>query len=305
MAKTTKNKKSSTQRPRKLRQKQLSSGLDACATNHMRMLYDPCDASLEESVYPGDRGYVNRFVANASYGTGAGATSFMAVIKPGNAVSTNFDSALSATPSVLAFSKAAYPGASFLNANTSKNRAVSFCITVRPIASANNATGTIYFGIVNAQTLANGTSVSPDVLAQYCTNSVSAAQALINPLEIKWCPGGFDDRYGATTALSDDDSDRNVLVVVGTGFPAASGVQYRMTGITEWSPAGTLGIVADATSVSKSNNTISNVTRVLKQKDPNWWWSLGKKTMRLGSTVVGGYAAGGPVGALGAALSYL
>lgn len=279
--------------------------LDSHAIGHAHMLTDPCDSQLCESVYPGDRGYVNRFVANASYGTGVGATSWCAVIKPGNVCSTNFDNVGSAVSNTLAFSKAAYPGAVFLAGSSSKVRAVSFCITLRPIASANNATGTIYFGIVNAQTLTNGTAVTNDILAQYCTNSVSAAQALLNPLEVNWCPGGFDDRYSATASLSDDDSDRNVLVVVGTGFPAASGVQYRMTAITEWSPAGTQGIIADATSTSSSRNTIQQVTRALKQKDPNWWWSLGRRTLKLGKAVVGGYAAGGAVGALGAAVKFL
>lgn len=291
----------------KPRRKQLANprlGLDQHAIAHARMLDDPCDSMLEESVYPGDRGYVQRFVANASYGAGAGATAWFAVWKPGNIVSTNFDSVTSGVTNALSFQKASWPGAAFLAGNTSKTRAVSFCMTFRPVASANNATGTIHFGVVNAQTFINGGSLSPDIIASYCTNSVSAAQALINPLEVKWCPGGFDDRYCATTSLSDDDSDRNVLIVCGIGFPPATGVQYRATAIVEWAPTGSSGVMQDATSVGKSHNTIHDVTRALKQKNANWWWQLGKSSMNLTSKVIGGYAAGGAVGALGAAVRY-
>lgn len=279
-------------------------GLDTGAVQHAKMLYDPCDSMLEESVYPGDRGYVQRFVGGGVYGAGATANCWFAVIKPGNQCSTNFDNNNPSLGSPLAFSRAAYPGGAFLTANTSKARAVAFCITVRPIASANNATGTIHFGITSAENFRNGNTISPDIVSSYCTNSVSAAQALINPLEIKWCPGGFDDRYAPNNAISDDDSDRNVLIICGIGFPVASGVQYRMTGITEWAPSGLSGIVQDATSVGKSRNTTADVVRALKQKDPNWWWQLGGKTLKFGRSVIGGYAAGGAIGALGAAVRY-
>lgn len=281
-----------------------SDSLDQWGVGHAKMLYDPCDSLLEESVYPGDRGYVNRFQAVGTYGTGAGATSWITVIKPGNVCSTNFDNVGSAVNNTLAFSKAAYPGATFYAGTTSKVRAVSFCISVRPIASANNATGTIYFGVVNAQTFKNGTVLTNDTAASFLTNSVSSAQALMNPLEIKWSPGGFDDRYADTPNLGDDDNDRNVLIVVGTGFPAASGVQYRMTAITEWAPAGTFGIIQDATATGRSRNDIHAVTKALKNKDPNWWWSLGRKTLGLTKAVVGGYAAGGAIGALGSAVKF-
>jgi hypothetical protein len=281
-----------------------SDSLDQWGVAHAKMLYDPCDSLLEESVYPGDRGYVNRFQAVGTYGTGAGATSFMTFIKPGNICSTNFDSVTSATTNTLAYSKAAFPGATFLAGTATKARAVAFCISLRPIASANNATGTIYFGVVNANTFRNSIVTSPDTAASFLTNSVSSAQALLNPLEIKWSPGGFDDRYADAAALGDDDSDRNILVVVGTGFPAASGVQYRMTSITEWAPAGTFGIIQDATAVGRSRNDIHAVTKALKMKDSNWWWSLGTKTLGLAKAVVGGYAAGGAIGALGSAVKF-
>jgi len=286
--------------------KQPAPGLDRFGAAHARMLYDPCGAPLEESVYPGDRGYVNRFQANASYGVGAGATAWFTVIKPGNACSTNFDFlASSSTGSNLAFSSAAFPGASFLSVNASKTRCISFCIALAPNAAPNTCTGTIHFGLVNASTLVNGAPFNPDQLIQLTTERVSAASALMAPLEVKWSPGGFDDRYATQGALSDDDSDRNCLVVVGTGFPAASGVSYRMVTVLEWSPKGNLGITNDASSVGRSRNTLAEVTRALKQRDSSWWWSLGKKTIGVAKGAAAGYMAGGTIGALGGAIKFL
>lgn len=282
-----------------------SQGLDSVGYSHARMLFDPCGAPLEESAYPGDRGYVNRFQTTAQYGTGAGATCWVVVIKPGNICSTNFDTALASTPITLAFSKAAYPGAPFLTTNATKARAVSACIAVCPNATPNNCTGTIYFGIVNAQAVANGGTTTPQALIDLCSERVSAAQALMNPLEVKWSPGGFDDRYSPNSGIADDDSDRNCIVVVGTGFPAASGVSYRMVSIVEWAPYASLGITNDATTVGRSRNNITDVARALKQKDSNWWWSLGKKVFGVAKGAVAGYYSGGAIGALGGAVKFM
>jgi len=279
-------------------------GLDSHAEAHARMLVDPCNSLLEESVYPGDRGYVNRFQATNSYGVGATSTGFIAVIKPGNACSTNTDLAPGTVSVGLAYNLAAYPGAPFISSNASKTRAVSFCISIRPNAAPNTATGTIYFGIVNAAALPNGLALSPNNAIALCSDSVSASQALLNPLEVKWSPGGFDERYSSNT-ISDDDSDRNVLLVVATGLPVASGVNYRMVSIIEWSPQSTLGITNDATSVNRSRNTVQDVTRVLKQKDPAWWWSLGTKVAGAVSATAKGYISGGAVGAIGGLVGFM
>lgn len=279
-------------------------GLDSYGAAHAKMLYDPCSSILQESVYPGDRGYVNRFNATSTYGGSALATGFLALWKPGNACSSNFDFASTATAFTIAYQRPSYPGATFIAANCSKTRAIAFCIALAPNTSPNLSTGTIHFGMVNASAVPNAGIVSADTLVQLCTERVSAAQALLAPLEIKWSPGGFDDRYSGNV-VTDDDSDRNVLVVVATGLPPATGVTYRCTAIMEWSPGVNLGISNDATSVGRSTNNIADVTRVLKQKDNNWWWALGNKTLGLAESAVRGFAKGGALGALSGAISYL
>lgn len=280
--------------------------LDLVAKSHAAMLHDPCNSDLTPSVYSGDRGYVNRFVFNNNLGTTAGTTAWAYIIKPGNSISFNTDQPTSAATIAVGYANG-YPGNVFLAANAAKHRCVALCTTIRPTAAPSSATGTIHFGIVNAASVANGTVVSVDSLVGLCSDSVSVSQALMQPLEVKWSPGGFDDRYSPTWTAGftgDDDSDRNVLIVCGIGFIAASGVQARTTAIQEWSPKQSLGITNDATSVSPSKCDKECVLRMLKAKDKSWWWSLGKKTFNFGKGVTKGYYTGGAIGALGAAVRF-
>lgn len=279
--------------------------LDLHGAKAAAMLYDPCGADLSESVYPGDRGYVNRFVQNLTY-AGSTNTCWAIIYKPGNTVAHYTADITSSATAVISYGNVV-PGNVFLAANASKARAAGFCSIIRPVAAPNAATGTIHFGVVNAASLPNGLSTTYDKLVAFCTESVSVSQALMSPLEVKWCPGGFDDRYSSIFAggAGDDDSDRNVLLMVGVGFNTNSGIQMRTTAIYEWVPKTDLGVVSDATSTKSSRCDVSCVLRNLKRKDINWWWNVGKRAADIGKQLVSGYYTGGPVGALGAAAKFL
>lgn len=279
--------------------------LDQYARAHAKMLWDPCGAELSESVYPGDRGYVNRFTNNQGLGVTATDTVFALIVKPGNQVQHASAAATLGATTTIAYGTGSFPGQAFLATNAAKARCISHCVTVRPNAAPSSGTGTIHYGIINASALPNGKSLSFNDIQGFCTESVSASQALMAPLEIKWSPGGFDDRYNGFTAgapaISDDDSDRNVLVVLFSGYPAGSGALCKYTTIQEWAPNVALGVVCDATSVKKSVCDVQCVLRNLKRKDANWWWQLGTAAAKGASAIASGYYTGGPVGAMTAA----
>lgn len=280
-------------------------GLDADAQKHAMMLYDPCSAQLAQSVYTGDQGYVNRFASYFNIATGVGETCAVCILKPANGVMYTVGTAAGTTAITLGFSTASVAGTSFLTANASKQRAVSACLAVRPVAAPNSATGTLYYGVVNAQSLALGTVTTPNQLIDLCTESVSYSQALMAPLEVKWSPGGFDDRYTVPATNSDDDSDRNVILLVGVGQVAATGINIRQICINEWIPKVGLGINNDATNTKTSTCDIACVLRNLKRKDTDWWWSLGKSAFKVGKNITNGYFSGGVVGAMGAVTKYM
>lgn len=286
-------------------QKTNTDGLDPDAAKHAMMLYDPCSAQLAASVYTGDQGYVNRFASYFTIGTAAGETATVIVLKPANGVMYATGAANAASPLTIGYSVASVAGASFLGTNASKQRCVSACLAVRPIAAPNSATGTLYYGVVNAQSVALGTVTSANALIDLCTESVSYSQALMAPLEVKWAPGGFDDRYVAPATNSDDDSDRNVILLVGIGQVAATGLNIREICIQEWIPKVGLGITNNATDIKTSTCDIACVLRNLKRKDTDWWWSLGKSAFKVGKNITNGFFTGGVVGAMGAATKYM
>jgi hypothetical protein len=279
--------------------------LDLHAKLHALMLYDPCSADLSESVYPGDRGYVNRFTFNQSFGIAPTDTIWAMIIKPGNQVQHASAAAVSTANTTISYSTFGFPGLSFLATNASKSRAIAHCVTIVPNSAPNTATGNIHYGVVNAAAVANGKTVSFDTLISYCTERVSCSQALMAPIEVKWSPGGFDDRYNQFSATlpatADDDSDRNALIIVMTGYAAGTGAAVKSTSIQEWSPNLSLGVVCDATSVRKSRCDIQCVLRNLKRKDVNWWWKLGTGVAGGAVDTLNAYYSGGPSSALRAA----
>lgn len=287
---------------RRVRRKRMASSgddLDPAAQAAAKMLYDPCGSELVPSVYPGDRGYINRFTSNFNSGQGAGETSSIIIFKVGNNVAYNGSTANAVTAQTVSYVDTQAPGAAFLNTNASKIRATGACLAIRPSAAPNTATGQIYYGVIPASALVNGTSVTAQDIIPLLSQSCSASQALLNPLEIKWSPGTFDDRYCPATGITaDDDTDRNLIVVVTVGFPAAAGFNVRATAIYEWCPNPALGVAIDSTSVAPSKCDLSCVLRNLKRKDADWWWSLGRKTLAGMQAVSTGYLTAGAPGAI-------
>lgn len=272
--------------------------LDAAGRKAAHMLFDPCGAMLEESAYGGERGFINRFVRTGTHGTSAGQTASVFIYKPGNALSS-FHSVIDDVTNFTVAYGTSFPGQGYLNANGTKARAVSFCTIVRPVASPTNATGSIHFGIIAASALAQGATTNISALVSMLPQTVGVTNALYNPLEIKWVPGNNDGSYSPLSGItSDDDTDRNLLVVVVRGVPAASGVQFKETAIMEWVPNVASGISTDLTQPRSTRNDINDVLRALKNKDPNWWWSLGMKAFSLGKKAAAGYATGGLAGAM-------
>lgn len=284
--------------PRRPRNTVAEDSLDDAALQTMKMYQDPCGASLVPTVYPGDRGYVNRFTSSFNGGTGTGETASIVIFKPGVNVMYNGAGATGATAVTVNFADTQAPGAAFLNANATKCRCTGACLQVRPNAAPTDGTGQIYFGVIPASSVLEASTPNANELISLLSNTVTVSQALMEPLEVKWSPGAFDDRYCPTTGVTgDDDSDRNVIVIVSVGLKAASGLNFRATGIYEWAPSRTIATI-DSTAISPSRCDFGCILRNLKRKDPEWWWQLGIKALRNTAGVVQGYYTGGPMGAV-------
>lgn len=279
--------------------------LDLHAAKAAHMYYDPCGSELVPTVYPGDRGYLNRFSVNFNAAQAAGETCTIYAFKPGNNLAAEHSTATSGTNITFVYQDARAPGALFLNGQATKARCAGACVVVRPNASPSNATGMLYFGNLPAQSIVNGGITTLDAIIPQLTHSCSVSQAVMQPLEVKWSPGAFDDRYSPVAGITaDDDTDRNILVVVAVGLPAASGINFRSTAIYEYTPV-LNGASIDSTSVAPSRCDFSCILRNLKRKDAEWWFSLGKKTLNVAKAGVLGYYTGGPIGATTAMAKFL
>lgn len=282
-------------RPRVRRAAADADTLDAHAVAAARMLMDPCGADLAPTVYPGDRGYINRFQSIVpSAGAAAGETATIWVVKPGLGVAWNAGALLATTPVTVGLTDGQFPGAGSTN-TYSKFRCAGFCSVIRPNTAVNNATGMIYYGNIPSTYFTQGRVFGGGVsdLLALLTQSVSCAQAVVAPLEVSWSPGAFDDRYAPTAGVtSDDDSDRNALVIVAVGMPATTGLNIRNTVIHEWTPGENQAVI-DSTSVNPSKCDFNCVLRNLKRKDANWWWRLGTRAAHGAASILGAYTTGG------------
>lgn len=274
----------------------MRSELDYAGIAAAEMLYNPCGAELVPTVYPGDQGYMARFNSRFAGGNGAGETCNVLAFKPGNNLTWNASGVASTTSVIPSWVDTQAPGAAFLNTNATKCRAAGACTIIQPIAAPNTATGVIYFGVVPASAIGT-TGRTFDDWARLCTESVNISQALMQPLEVKWSPGSFDDRWSPTTGIQgDDDTDRNVILVVTIGLPAATGVNFRLTAIYEWAPDITISVPYDATNTKPSKCDLSCILRNLKRKSPTWWFNLGIKAITTARDATLAYYAGGPMG---------
>jgi hypothetical protein len=116
-------------------------------------------------------------------------------------------------------------------------------------------------------------------------------------METKFVPSAADENYTLQGSLS-DPSDLNCILQVFIGLPAATGVVSRFTNIVEWKPLPNIGIVSESFLGNPSRNTIEHVKSALLKRNPGWWSNVGKTAY----SVLRGYATGGTVGAMGAAM---
>lgn len=299
MAKKLMTKKTAAKKIRSMKGKEKGDDLDSYGLAALKMYDDPCGATLSETIYEGDQGFVNRFVSNFSFITGGGQTSGLCIVRPSIGVASLSAAATATDSQTVTYGDSVMPGAAFLNNNAGKIRCAGFCAIITPQSAPNTATGQIAVGVVPANVFAQASTYTADQVSSYLTEKASASQALVNPYQVKWCPGVMDDRYvSATGVTGDDDNDRNAIAIAITGLPPATGVNVRLVGIYEWSAVSNIGIAMDATATKRSRCNLACVIRNLKRKSPTWWVELGK-------TVGRGYLDAGLSGAAARAIRYI
>lgn len=272
--------------------------LDAKAAAAANMLLDPCNAPLSEACYRGDQGYRTRFVTNINIGAQTGQTCAAIALIPSNNTFATCGAAALGTATTWGVSGG--PGTSFLSSTAGALRSLGACVSASPIASNLSTSGQVYATICPVSSLpsngVNGAAVTISDLLTLCNKYGKIT--IDQPMETKFIPASADENFTSTNATPSDLSDNNCILMCFVGLPATTGIVCRITNIVEWKPQPFVGIVSESYMGNPSKNTIEHVKQALKAKDPSWWSNVGKGVY----SVIRGYATGGTVGAIGAAM---
>jgi hypothetical protein len=241
-------------------------------TAYAHLLKDPCNAPLS-TPYPGEAGFVQRFVLDTTVNTTAGDTAGYFVFSP----SANQTFILGRATSGTAGTPGIFPGpgATYLNANAGKMRPISACITVIPSAvSYNNLTGELGVFNTSSDTITTGTSLTVDQVLQLTGARTVLAK---RSYDARWMPGSLDHTYNASSPIGgftiSDSSDANMVGIAYRGYPAGTALTIRVTLVCEWTPDPGLGIT---TTAARNPNVLAHdkVVAAMSHQDASWWHDL-------------------------------
>lgn len=275
MAKSKKNAKNNNRRTRRRNRGGVPRGVDSPAASFARMLDDPCNADVKTGVYPGEIGAVQRAVADFSTAGGAGNTCGYVMYWP----SVNAADQGSTTAGTVILShnwtvaSPFSPGHSLFQAVASKTRCLGACLQLSPASlSLTNIVGEVTVGCVSADMIPVGAGA---LTVDQIFNTLSLKSVLQRkPVEVKFTPGTFDNRYNSYgTAATADTSDTNMLVIAWRGIPAGTAFSARITALLEYTAKSTSSIAASAAATSGGLNHLA-VTTALHKHKPSWFHNL-------------------------------
>lgn len=256
------------------------------------VLRDPCTGPIVH-IHPGESGSIGRFTQDITVNTTAGFTAGYVCYWPASNVYLSYG----ATTAAAAGTPGTFPGpgAGVLATVARKARANAACIQVLPSSvSMTNMTGEISTGMVTADTLTTLSSFSVDQVFQLFTRRDTLSKKQFEQI---WKPNISDQTYGSANTLNDGTfvintpDDSNMIVIAFRGFPAATGLSFRITTVLEYTPRPGLGIAATQTTTPVPyGNAISAAAR-LDAKNPQWVYQLGHVVGALAG--VAADAAGG------------
>lgn len=264
-------------------------------------LVDPCNAPLETGVYPGQTGFVTRFTDTYTFTLAATQTNGLLCFAPGTAISFVAGSVNIGDPITLSWSNTFVPGAAFLAANARGVRCLGACFEFFTNATPLNAQGIFSYGVLPVSNVPmSGTTTIQNIR----TNLQNMRKVNQDAYEVKWRPGSRDEAFGPPNAQisADELDDRNCLVLIAAGLPAAQTYTIKVTWMCEWSP-----VVGNGLSLPLVNAETSirpqQVVAQLDRTHPAWWHgpvgAAGSFVWQNGGRQLAAYATGSMVSQAG------
>lgn len=281
--------------------------MDMAARNYARLLTDPCNAPLCDSIYPGTGGgIVSRLEADFILNPVALSTGGILIWTPGlGLVYTNSTNLVADTTNtfmapLFTTSGVTPPGFNFLSTTAQSFRCVAACAQVSYPGSESGRGGIVSMGVVDSGTaasflpVANGgenTLTNTATMRQLSQHSERTPAAMA---EVVWFPGEQDGRffsYGTIAATlpanpssNVDHEGRNSIILGFAGVPVATGIRIRLVMVCEWNPASAQGLVA---TVQPKYSVASVVEVLFKLAKANSSWFI-HASRALGMTMGNG-----------------
>lgn len=241
---------------------------DLMSNPYKRLLVDPCTAPLL-SPYGGERGIIERFVADVTFGA-ATHTCGVAFVQPASNAYGGFSAPTSTTITLCTSAAAVAEG--FLQANAQKVRPIACCLELIPASlSITNITGELAMAVFDSTTIGGGFNTTADRVFALA-NDREVLQK--RDYEIKWYPNVGDALYNNRTGSGGtfnpaEQASQNEVVIAWRGIPAGTLLSFRITIVYEWTPIPGLGLAA--TSAPGRSLDWQNHNASLHETHPNWW----------------------------------
>jgi len=237
-------------------------------TPYQSLLVDPCK-SLPVSPYGGERGIVERFVSDITFGT-ATHTCGVAVLQPCTNAFGGFTQTASNVTTLGTSGTAVADG--FFAANVQKARPIAACIELIPSSlSITNITGELAMGVLDSLAVGGGVNTTVDATF-VLLNDREVLQK--RDYEVKWYPGAADNLYNARSnngglLTAAEPSSQNEVLIAWRGVPPGTVLSFRLTIVYEWTPFRGLGLAA--TTAPGMTQDWQNQSAALHIQNPGWW----------------------------------
>lgn len=259
---------------------------------YAQLIQDPCNGPTDlQHRYKGEQGFIQRFVSDGTFNTTAGVTSGFICFHPNSGSVVTFAAPTSSTTTPITLASYVLgggvpgPGTSYLAGAADKTRTYAACLQAYPSAvSITNLVGEYAVGCVSMSTTFG--TVSAD---SFFTLLAGRGAMTKKKTEIKWFPGGMDDRYmqyNVNTTI--DPSDTNVIVLAYRGYVAAAALSIRLTNVVEWTPKAAIGIAPTQTTTTPLPHDA--IIASVHNKNPGWIHNLESDLSTAASGFVGGLA---------------
>lgn len=283
---------------------------------HVRMLVDPCNAPLTDSVYGGASSvYRARFrgITAPNVSSDLGTVRYATLLAYHPVMGAYYAQGSSGSTATLVPRDSAAPGWDYIVDNPA--RAIGACVGVTWTGTELNRQGFVHYGVVNGgfvhRLLAAASGGGGDLTQTFDTIRGKLTGFCRTPndkCEINFVPTEADAELTQKPALAQGlVNDLEVLfsrynfVVVMTisdvAFETAPAFQYTNTAIIEYTPEIASQMIIDAAHTSPTPKvSVTSIVRMLQEKDTAWYVDAFKKAAKVAGRLGGAYMRGGALG---------